>query len=223
MLCCKQYYLYLCAPKSVFPHIGRDGLNYAQICKPETMVADKVNDFIIDLRRMTVDKVSRHYTLDDAFWAASEYEDITGGEVTADVEITTVGDDFRVRFQIEGTVNVPCDRCLDDMPQPIAVDESLMVRLAKQDEEVDENLITINEMRGTLDVSWIMSEMVAVTIPVQHMHEEGACNPEMMERLAAMQVGTFQSDEENTGDTSEDSHQAVDPRWNELKKIIDNN
>lgn len=202
---------------------GRDGLNYARIRKLEIMVAEKENDFIVDLRRLTVDKVSRHYVLGDAFWAASEYEDITGGEVTADVEITTVADDFRVRFQIEGTVNVPCDRCLDDMPQTIAVDESLMVRLAKQDEEIDENLITINEMRGTLDVSWIMSEMVAVTIPVQHMHEEGACNPEMIKRLAAMQVGAAQDDEENTGDTSEDSNQAVDPRWNELKKIIDNN
>jgi len=203
--------------------IGRDGLDCVRIKNLKTMVADKVNDFIVDFRRMTVGKFLRHYVLNDAFWSASEYEDITGGKITADVEVTTVGDDFRVRFQMEGSVNVPCDRCLDDMSLPINIDESLMVRLANQDEEVDENLITVDEMRGTLDVSWIMREMVAVVIPVQHVHEDGGCNPDMMERLAAMQVGYVQDDEENTGDTSEDSHQAVDPRWNELKKIIDNN
>ncbi len=203
--------------------IGFDSQDYARIFKVRTMVADKVNDFIVDLRRMTVDKFSRHYTLSDAFWSASDYEDITGGEINADVEVATVGDDFRVRFQMKGTVSVPCDRCLDDMSLPIAIDESLMVRLANQDEEVDENLITVDEMRGTLDVSWIMSEMVAVVIPVQHVHEDGGCNPDMIERLNAMQAGHVQDDEENTGDTSEDSHQAVDPRWNELKKIIDNN
>ena len=73
----------------------------------------------------------------------------------------------------------------------------------------DDDLVTIDEDEGVLDVSWFIYETIVLNIPIKHVHAPGKCNRDMMKALEAHSA--TRSDVE-----IEDS---IDPRWSELLKI----
>jgi hypothetical protein len=60
---------------------------------------------------------------------------------------------------------------------------------------------------------------------MKHVHPAGKCNKEMTSRLSHLMRTEAGDDEEFGGeaDEADDAERPVDPRWNELKKILDNN
>ncbi len=76
-----------------------------------------------------------------------------------------------------------------------------------------------------------MYEFIALAIPMKHVHPVGKCNKSMTGKLnkhirtSSDEEDEFASEEDDGlsggGEESDDSQ--VDPRWNELKKILDNN
>jgi len=183
-----------------------------------------VQEYIIDFKHMFEDEVDRHFVLENEYWEKADCAEITSGSVDVSAHVKKMDEYFILDVKVNGDVMIPCDRCLDEFPAPIQADVHLLVQLGPEDAEINEETIAVNEVRGTLDLSSLVSEMVAVSLPLAHIHPEGECNQEMLERLAALSV-TNVSDEENiSGDTFEDndSTNAIDPRWNELRKIKDN-
>ena len=71
-----------------------------------------------------------------------------------------------------------------------------------------------------MNVAWPIYEMVVLEIPLTHVHNEGQCNEEMLGALNNLLVHT---QDEVQDDNAESDEKAIDPRWNELKKILDNN
>jgi uncharacterized metal-binding protein YceD (DUF177 family) len=87
------------------------------------------------------------------------------------------------------------------------------------DYQEDDELITIPEDDGVLDVSWRIYEFIALAIPIKHVHAPGKCNRAMIDALNE-HLATRSSDED--GDESDEvaDDAPVDPRWAELKKLI---
>jgi len=151
----------------------------------------------------------REYDLDDGFFRALEGSEVGGGEVHVSVSIRKTSGFFELQFHTEGSVTVPCDLCLDDMSQPIEADNRLIVKMGKEYSEEDD-IVTIDEEEGLLDMAWFIYEFVALAIPVKHVHDTGKCNPAMIKVL-----------EEHSSDRSSDaeSTKAMDPRWEKLKSL----
>ena len=79
-------------------------------------------------------------------------------------------------------------------------------------------------------MAWFMYEFIALSIPMKHVHAPGKCNKAMMGKLnkylrtsADEEDGWNESEAEVPEDDASEAPQDIDPRWNELKKIIDNN
>lgn len=188
------------------------------------MSQKEVKEYILDLKHMFEDKVDRHFVLGDSYWDKADYADITSGSIEVDAHVKQMDEYFVLDVEVQGSVMAPCDRCLDEFPAPIEASIHLLVQLGPEDAEINDEVIAVDEVRGTLDLSILVAEMVVVSLPLVHIHPDGECNQEMSDRLADLSV-TSVSDEENiSGDTFEDgdSDNSIDPRWNELKKIKDN-
>ena len=72
-------------------------------------------------------------------------------------------------------------------------------------------------------------EFIALNIPMKHVHAPGKCNKGMVGKLSKhLRISADDEDDDDIavelpeGDISE-GPQEIDPRWNELKKILDNN
>ena len=69
---------------------------------------------------------------------------------------------FELNFQTDGMVWVPCDRCLDDMEQPVSSTDKLLVKFGHEYAEEGDNLVVIPEEEGEINVAWFMYEFIAL-------------------------------------------------------------
>ena len=164
----------------------------------------------IDLKGLCDDVTTFTFRLGDSYFEAIDAPDVRRGD--ADVTLTVrnvAGGYFDLSFHIDAEVTVACDRCLDDMRLPVAADGRLTARLGDEYSE-DDDLVTVAEDEGVLDVAWYIYEFVALGIPIKHVHADGQCNAAMMQVLG-----------EHTASAGGDdgSRQAVDPRWSGLEKL----
>lgn len=167
----------------------------------------------IDLKGLQEGLTTIDIKLDDAFFEAIEAPDIKRGQLDLRLTISRNESFFELMFDIKGQVIVPCDLCLDDMLQPVACDERLVVKFGDEYSE-DDDLVTVNEDEGILDVAWFVYEFIVLNIPIRHVHAPGKCNPAMMKILEEHSAA-------RSGDG--DDEKPVDSRWAALSQIKINN
>ena len=167
----------------------------------------------IDLKGFKEDQQVLDFNLGDEFFGALDGSQLEHGALHVSVSIRKMTGFYELLFHTEGTVTVTCDRCLDDMSQPIETENRLVAKLGAAYSEEDD-VITVSEDEGILDISWLIYEFIVLAIPIKHVHAPGKCNPAMSQVL-----------EELSADRSSDevSDQPIDPRWSALEKLKNNN
>ena len=155
---------------------------------------------------MTTDVVSHHWVLSDDFFSAVHGLDIENGHVDVRLRVERKQEGFELDFLFDGTVKVESIRCLELMDWPIHAHCTMEARLGDEDND-DGEVLTVAEYPGVADLSWQMYSMLALEIPIRHVHPEGECNPEVMARLGG----------------ADDTEKPVDPRWAALQQLKDKN
>ena len=168
-----------------------------------------LEQFKIDLKRLTDEVTTLEFDLDNRFFAALDSSELRQGALHVSVSIRKATGFFELQFHSEGTVTVTCDRCLDDMDQPISTDNRLVVKLGTAYSEEDD-VIIVSEDEGILDMSWLIYEFIMLAIPIKHVHAPGKCNPAMSKVLE--ELSTDRS-------SDEESNQPIDPRWSKLVEL----
>ena len=168
-----------------------------------------LEQFKIDLKGLKDELTRLEFDLDKDYFSALDETDVQSGALHVSVSIRKASGFFEFLIHAAGTVIIPCDRCLDDMEQPVDTDVRQVVRLGSENSE-DGDTLVVAEDEGILDLTWIIYESVALAIPIRHVHAPGKCNTAMTNVL-----------EELSADRSsdEESDQAVDPRWEKLKNL----
>ncbi len=170
--------------------------------------------FNIDLRELDGEYTYYNYALDDTFFASFPSSDIRKGNLSCKLTVRAAGAFHELDFHIEGTVTVPCDRCLDDMDLPVSTDNRLVVKFGEESSG-DDDLLIVDEDNPVVDVSWLMYEFVTLSLPMRHTHEEGQCNAEM--------TGYITGSDDSAEASSDDRDAAVDPRWSKLTELLNGN
>lgn len=170
---------------------------------------NSLESFKIDLKALPQNETVLQFKLDDDYFKVIDASEIQRGDLTVNLSIRRTDDFFELNFHIEGIVHIPCDLCLEDMEQPIRTDNRLVAQFGEEYSE-DDDLVTVAEDEGILDVAWFIYEFIDLNIPVKHVHAPGKCNPAMIEKLKEHSAARSGEEEEN--DT-------VDPRWAVLKNL----
>ncbi len=177
---------------------------------------------------MTDSVLVREFDLDNQFFADVEASEVEGGQVHVVLEVKkmTAGDAFELHFHLDGKVVVLCDRCLDLVELDVASADKLMVKLGN-DYSDDGEWVVVPEDEGEVNVAWFMYEFVALALPLKRVHVSGKCNEAMAGKLSEHLTVTGDDDmvgvEMDEDEDLESTSQTPEPRWNELKKILDNN
>ena len=173
------------------------------------MIMNSLESLKIDLKGLKDEETSLDFSLDDNYFGALDGADVKKGSLHVSVSIRKATGFFEFNFHTDGTVIIPCDRCLDDMELPVDADNRMIVKLGSNYSEEDD-IIVVPEDEGILDMAWFIYEFVALVIPIRHVHAPGKCNPAMTHAL-----------EELSADRSsdEESNQSIDPRWEKLKAL----
>ena len=111
---------------------------------------------------------------------------------------------------------------------PVSTSDKLKVKLGSSFAE-EGDIVVVPEEDGYINIAWFLYEFIALNIPMKHVHAPGKCNKGMVGKLSKhLRISADDEDDDDIavelpeGDISE-GPQEIDPRWNELKKILDNN
>lgn len=104
--------------------------------------------------------------LDGSFFSAFEGTEILDADLDVEAEIT---DDWSVcvSCSINGSVKVLCDRCLGELTLPVEAAFEL------EDCQVG----------AALDLSQDIYDFVCTSLPLQRVHPEGGCDPDVVAHL----------------------------------------
>lgn len=192
----------------------------------------KFDAYKIDLKNLATDTADYEFLLDNMFFEHIDAPEARKGRVKTTLRVRKTSNAFELSFHTEGVVWVPCDRCLDEMEQPITSSDKLMVKFGHEYAEEGDNLIVIPEEEGAINVAWFIYEFIALAIPMKRVHAPGKCNRTMTDKLSKHlrhsgdedAEGEFEIEDTDMPDVDEPLENApTDPRWDELKKILDNN
>ena len=151
-------------------------------------------------------KYAYNYTLADEFFEEWKNDEIRGGEVRVDVQMERFEHMLMLTFTLEGKVTTMCDRCLGDLIVDVDGEEHLCVRFSDTETCDDEDVVVLPEKSFEIDLSQWLYEYVVVRIPMQHIHSDGQCDPEVVKFITDEEEETKSNDE-------------IDPRWEALKKL----
>lgn len=186
----------------------------------------KFTAFKLPLRGMTRGTQEFEYTLDTEFFRNMESEDIVKGNVKVHLTVNCKVDYYELDFTLKGLVYIPCDRCLDDMEHEVDTTYHLCVKYGDRYYDENDELLIIPESDAYLNIAFMVYDTVALTIPLKHVHSVGKCNKGMAKHLkmhaASMPYDESEEDFDDDGCDERDNNQ-VDPRWEALKKLTENN
>lgn len=146
---------------------------------------DVLSPYRIDLEAAVREAKLLTLNANNDFFAALDQQEILGGDLNVTIGVKLMsGGIFRLSIEAEGTVSVVCDRCLEPVELEVSAhDERDVASFDAIEPPVD--MVSVNR-DGTYDTTWDVYETVVLSLPIQRTHEEGACNPEMLDILSAI-------------------------------------
>ena len=180
---------------------------------------------------MSIDIQTYEYRLDNMFFQNIGGDEIQKGKLIVNLTVKKIPMMYEINFQIDGTIVIPCDRCLDDMDFTVNTNNRLIVKFGKEYAEESDEIIVIPEEEGEINLAWFIYEFIVLTIPIKHVHAPGKCNKLMTSKLKKHSPKNGDDDdfdgEDNdiiiTADDDLDDKNSTDPRWDTLKGFVEDN
>ena len=157
-------------------------------------------NYIIPIKGLSQGKHLYEFSVDGDFFREFGNQYIKDAALDVQVELEKGSGWMNVHSDIEGTVTMECDRCLDDVQVPVDVQASLAVKFAKLSEHdvEDDQFLIMDPTEAELNLSQFIYDYVCINLPLQIVHEDGECNQEMLDRLSSTELN-------NDGDNSNNS------------------
>jgi uncharacterized metal-binding protein YceD (DUF177 family) len=158
-----------------------------------------------------------HHTLDfeidKKFFELFEESEVKEGSLIANIEMDKRSTHLDLRITVSGSVKVSCDRCLEIFSQPLSSENRLLVKFGKSLEDIDPDIISVAADEHELDLQQQIYEFIMLALPIKRVHPadkngKSTCDPVMLKKLEELII---------------DEEKEIDPRWAELKKLINDN
>lgn len=167
-----------------------------------------MREYKVAFRGLAEGKHQFTFVLDEAFFDCFPATKGTKGNVNAEVWIVKSALLMEVKMKIEGSVTATCDRCLGEMDVPVAGEMNLYVKQGIREAGNDDDFIVLAPDEDFLDLSSYLYEVYMLHFPMKVVHPEGKCDEEMQKVLQQYMV--------------KEGEKPADPRWDDLKKLINN-
>jgi len=171
-------------------------------------------EYIIPFVGLTTGQHLFEYSVDEKFFSEYEYSLVKRGDLKVHLQLNKQENMLVLDFDIEGTIQASCDRCLSEYPLPVAVKEQQIYKITDGAADDTGEIILLNRSAYEIDVAPLVYEFINLQVPIiSACDEKGSyCDEDMLAKLDKM----------SAGDEAGASEEIVDPRWAALKKLKDN-
>jgi uncharacterized protein len=161
-------------------------------------------------------KEGRHkidFEIGNEFFELFEESEIREGTLIANIEMDKLSSHFDLTVRISGNVRICCDRCLEMFIHPVDCMNRLLVKSGGNIDDNDPDILSLDSDENELDMKQHIYEFIHLALPIRRVHPDdengkSTCDPVMLKKL---EEHLIEEDKKN------------DPRWDELKKLLNDN
>ncbi len=154
------------------------------------------------------------YKIDNTFFTHFEYDEFNNVDVLAKALLIKKSNSLEFNFTINGLVNVNCDVTNEPYDQLIEGNHHLVVNFGEEYNDEDDTLLVVPQGTYEVNIQQYIYELIILSLPAKRVHpgvEDGTLNSEILDKLKEL---TPKEIEEKS------SKKEIDPRWDELKKLL---
>lgn len=173
-------------------------------------------------------KEGRHefdFEIEDKFFQNfEENELLERGNLTIRVIMNKGVNLIELTFEIKGTVQLTCDRSLEQFDHPLDITEKMIYKYGSEEQEIDENVYMITRDTPAINVAQLIYEFILLALPAKKIHPDyrNELDEEDFEGEGGLVYldGEFEDEAENAEPEEEkEETKPIDPRWEQLLKI----
>ncbi|MBW6482122.1 MAG: DUF177 domain-containing protein [Vicingaceae bacterium] len=146
------------------------------------------------------------YEIDNTFFQLFECDEFTSADFNVKLTFEKQSTMLLLNFKIKGTIEVPCDRCLDEVKLKIKGEENLIVKFGDEDYDDTDDLVVLSENEHQINIAKYIYEYIQINVPQKRAHKKKECNQEMIAKLKKIEV-------------KENKIENIDPRWSKLTQL----
>lgn len=104
------------------------------------------------------------------FFNHFKVEAIENGTFQADIELTKSETMINLVFKLEGSLNLVCDRSLEEFDFPFSSEDSVILKFGDHDEELADGIRIINRNSQQINVGQDLYELISLSVPMKKLH-----------------------------------------------------
>lgn len=179
-----------------------------------SVVMKALKDYIIPFIGLKVGEHHFDYQIDNTFFQNFEYEEFNAVDVKIDLKFEKKTTFLELYFSASGSINVNCDITNEPYNQVINDQLKLVVNFGNEYNDENEDILIVPHGEYEINVAQYIYELIVLAIPVKRLHpgiEDGTLESDILSKLEELSPR-----EDHITESSED----IDPRWNNLKKLL---
>jgi len=174
-----------------------------------------VNQYIIPFTGLKEGAHEFKFNFNEQFFNKYEVLEADGGKVIAFVVLIKNTNMMKLDILLKGTLNIQCDRCLESFDYQIYHTGSIVIKFGESVEESTDEIWVLHPNEHEINLEQYFFECISLSLPIQRMHPEdnhgnSGCNTEMLNILNKHNLAVSEIKKEH------------DPRWDNLKKLLNN-
>ena len=161
-------------------------------------------------------KLGKHqfdYHIDNTFFQCFEYDEFNDVNIDLHLNLEKKSTLLELNFMAEGTVNVNCDITNEPFGLHIKDEFDLVVKFGSEFNNENDEILILPHGEYEINVAQYIYELIILAIPAKKVHpgvEDGTLKSDILDRL----------NELNPNTEKEKTDEDIDPRWNNLKKLL---
>lgn len=167
---------------------------------------NQLSDYNINFVTLKQGIHSFKYKIDNTFFQLFECNEFTNADFNVKLMLEKQSTMLLLGFKIKGSIEVPCDRCLDEVSIKIKGEENLIVKFGNEDYDDTDDIITIAENEHQINIATYIYEYIQINLPQKRAHKKKECNQEVIKKLKKVEV-------------KDNKTQNIDPRWSKLTQL----
>ncbi|WP_179021393.1 YceD family protein [Winogradskyella forsetii] len=162
-------------------------------------------------------KIGEHhfdFQIDNTFFEHFEYDEFNAVDVKIDLKFEKKSTLLELHFSAEGLVNIDCDITNEPYDQSISDSFKLVVKFGNEYNDDNEDILIVPHGEYEINVAQYIYELIVLAVPVKRVHpgiEDGTLQSDILSKLEELSPNE---------DIKTKSSEDIDPRWNNLKKLL---
>ncbi|UGS20923.1 YceD family protein [Flavobacterium cyclinae] len=175
---------------------------------------NNLKEYLIPFVGLKIGKHQFDYQIDNTFFKNFDYDEFNDVSVKVDIVLEKKSTMLELEIKHKGTVNVPCDVSGEEFDLPIKGKLKLLVKFGDAFNDDNEELLILPHGEFQVSVAQYIYESIILSVPLRRIHpgvKDGSLS-HVIDKLESLSPQENKKEEQQNND--------IDPRWENLKKLL---